>query len=57
MTPKEANALTGSYMGGHYLCTTPGGQCMLPTPEMFDKLRRSPRLKEVPSTIMRLVYG
>ena len=57
MTPKEANALTGSYMGGHYLCTTPGGQCMVPTPEMFDKLRRSPKLKEVPSTIMRLVYG
>lgn len=57
MTPKEADALTGSNMGGHYLCTTPGGQCMIPTPEMFGKLRKSPRLKEIPSTIMRLVYG
>lgn len=57
MTPKEANALTGTQMGGHYLCTTPGGQYLIPTPEMFEALRKSPRLKEVPSTIMRLVYG
>ncbi len=57
MTAKECNALTGTQMGGHWLCTTPGGQAAAPTPEAFDALRKSPKLKDVPSTIMRLVYG
>lgn len=57
MTAKEANALTGTQMGSHYLCVKPDGQFMIPTPEAFDAMRKSPRLENVPSTIMRLVYG
>lgn len=54
---KECNELTNTMMASHWLCTTQGGQSSIPTPEMFDKLRKSPKLREVPSFIRRLVYG
>ncbi len=44
-------------MGSHYLCVTPGGQMTVPTPEKFDQMLRSPKLKDVPSSIRRIVYG
>lgn len=53
---KEVNELTGTQMASHYLCTTPGGQTSVPTPEMFDRLMRSPKLGDVPAHIMRIVY-
>lgn len=57
ITAKEVNGLTGTAMASHYLCTTQGGQCSVPTPEMFDKIRRSAKLRDVPGYIMRIVYG
>lgn len=57
ITSKEVNELTGTFMASHYLCTTRGGQTAVPTPEMFDKLRRSKHLREVPSYILKIVYG
>lgn len=54
---KEVNELTGTQMASHYLCTTPGGQTAVPTEEHFAKLRRSPKLRNVPDYILRIVYG
>lgn len=55
---REVNELTGTQMCSHYLCTTKGGQCAVPTPEQFDKLRKSPKLPKVlPGYIRRIVYG
>lgn len=53
----EVDQLTNTQMSSHYLCTTRGGQVSVPTPEMFDRLRRSPKLREIPPYIMRIVYG
>ena len=52
----EINLLTESQMASHYLCVTPGGQSAVPTPDMFDKMRRSPFLNNVPAYITNIVY-
>ena len=53
---RELNELTGTQMGSHWLCTTPGGQASVPTPEMFDRMMRSPKLADVPGFILNIVY-
>lgn len=57
ITAKEVNELTGSFMASHYLCVREGGQSAVPTPDMFEKLKRSPKVEEIPGYIDRLVYG
>ncbi len=57
MTAAEANALTGTQMGSHYLCANPEGQPAVPTPAAFAALRRSPKLREVPPHIAKIVLG
>lgn len=57
ITAREVNELTESFMASHYLCTRRGGQTAVPTPDMFDKLIRSPKLREVPMHIRKIVYG
>lgn len=52
----ELNRLTGTQMGSHWLCITQGGQAAVPTAEMFDKLRKSPKLSNIPDYIARIVY-
>lgn len=52
----ELNELTGTQMGSHWLCVTPGGQAAVPTAEMFDRLRHSPKLSDVPGYILAIVY-
>lgn len=55
---KEVNWLTGTQMASHYLCTTRGGQCSVPTPEQFEKIRKSASIPRVlPNYIKRIVYG
>lgn len=53
---KECNELTGTQMGSHWLCTTAGGQAAVPTPKMFNMLRHSPKLSNVPGYILAIVY-
>lgn len=55
--PNEVNQLTETQMASHYLCVTPGGQCSVPTPDMFLKLKKSPKLRIVPDHILRIVFG
>lgn len=55
--PQEINKLTGTLMASHYLCTKREGQYAVPTPEQFDKLRKSHHIKTIPSDIIRIVYG
>ena len=57
ITAKEVNALTGTQMSSHYLCTKPGGQTAVPTAEHFEKLRKSEKLRDVPGYILRIVHG
>ena len=57
ITAAEVNGLTGTQMASHYLCTTRGGQFSVPKPELFDRLRASSKLKDVPVYVMRIVYG
>lgn len=57
ITAKEVDELTGNAMSSHYLCTKRGGQCSVPTPETFGKLRASPKLREVPGHILKIVHG
>lgn len=52
----ELNELTGTQMGSHWLCVTPGGQAAVPTAEMFDRLRHSPKLSDAPGYILAIVY-
>lgn len=42
-------------MSSHYLCTNPDGQPEIPTPEMFNLLLRSDKIKDVPDRIKELV--
>ena len=57
VTAAEINALTGTQMASHYLCTNPDGQYAVPTPAAFTALRRSRRLRNIPPYIMAIVYG
>ena len=56
ITAKEVNDLTGTQMSSHYLCTKVDGQPAIPTEEQFDKLRKSPKIRDVPQDILDLVY-
>lgn len=56
ISARECDELTGTQMGSHWLCVTPGGQASVPTAEMFDRLRRSPKLSDVPGRILKIVY-
>ena len=51
----EIDALTDSFMSSHYLCTKTDGQPAIPTPEMFERLKRSPKIKEIPERILELI--
>lgn len=53
--PCEVDALTDSFMSSHYLCTKADGQPTIPTPEMFDKLKASDKINEVPDRISELL--
>ena len=57
ITAAEVNALTGTQMASHYLCTNPNGQYAVPTPEAFDAIKGSEKLRNVPFYIMGIVYG
>lgn len=57
ITAKEVNSLTKTKMSSHYLCTSKDGQCSVPTPEQFDRLRTSAKLRDAPGYILRIVYG
>lgn len=54
---KEIEELTGTQMHSHWLCVQLDGQTGIPTPEMFEKLLKSPKIKIVPNYIKELVYG
>ena len=56
-TANEINRITGSCMGSHYLCVNPDGEVAIPTPEQFDKIRESPKCKNIPSNIQALIYS
>lgn len=56
ITAEEIDALTNSSMSSHYLCTKLDGQPAIPTPEMFELLLKSPKLKNMPEEIKALVY-
>ena len=56
ITAKEVNDLTGTQMSSHYLCTKVDGQPAIPTEEQFEKLRKSPKIRDVPQDILDLVY-
>ena len=42
-------------MSSHYLCTKKDGQCAVPTPEQFEKLRKCPKIVSAPSDIAAIV--
>lgn len=52
---KEVDQLTDSFMSSHYLCTKTDGQPAIPTPEMFELLKRSDKIKNIPDRIKELV--
>lgn len=52
---KEVDQLTDSFMSSHYLCTKVDGQPAIPTPEMFELLKRSDKIKNIPDRIKELV--
>lgn len=54
---KEIEELTGTQMHSHWLCVQLNGQTEIPTPEMFEKLLKSYKIKTVPKYIKELVYG
>lgn len=54
---KEIEELTGTQMHSHWLCVQLNGQTEIPTPEMFERLLKSPKIKVVPNYIRGLVYG
>ncbi len=56
ITAKEVNDLTESQMSSHYLCTKVDSQPAIPTEEQFEKLRKSPKIRDVPQDILDLVY-
>lgn len=55
ITPAEVNRFTGTQMASHYLCTKKGGQCSVPTPEQFEKLRKCPKIVSIPSEIAAII--
>lgn len=55
ITAAEVNKYTGTQMSSHYLCTKKDGQCEVPTPEQFEKLRKCPKIVSVPSDIAAIV--
>lgn len=57
VTSKDIGELTGTEMGSHYLCTKKDGQWAIPTPDQFEKILRSPKIKIVPDFVRNLVYG
>lgn len=57
LTAKEVNELTNTQMSSHWLCTTQGGQCEVPTPQMFELLKKSHKIKGIPDYIKKIVYG
>ena len=55
ITAAEVNKYTGTQMSSHYLCTKKDGQCAVPTPEQFEKLRKCPKIVSVPSDVAAIV--
>lgn len=53
VTPGEINKATGTFMGGHYL--TQGAQPEIPTTEMWEKIRKNPKIKKIPAEIQELL--
>lgn len=51
ITAKEINKLTNSFMATHYLCDKENGQPAIPTDEMWEKLKQSPKLENIPEEI------
>ena len=51
ITAKEINKLTGTFMATHYLCDKENGQPAIPTEEQWAKLKKSPKLKNIPEEI------
>jgi len=52
ITAKEVNQRTNSQMASHYL--TQGSQPAIPTKEMWENLKKSPKLKNIPEHIYNL---
>lgn len=55
ITREEVNQYTGTQMASHYLCTSPQGQCSVPTPKQFEKLMKCPKITSIPIHIANIV--
>lgn len=57
ITPIEVDEITCTQMSSHWLCAKIDGQLGIPSPEQFEKLRKSEKVRDVPRYIEKLVYG
>lgn len=51
ITSSEVNRLTNTKMASHYLCDKLEGQTAIPTKELWEKLKHSSKLKNIPQEI------
>ena len=55
ITAAEINKLTNSQMASHYLCIDLEGQPAIPTVEIFEMLKKSDKIKDIPERILNIV--